>query len=148
MNIYVKVVFLCIGLLGFSLVYATEKKELIKSYDETLEVSRKVMGFIEKGDYTGAYNAAKKYWPLPAHEIDALAYQTNQQMPLVLGRFGKFVEVEFVSRQKAGESFAREWYIQKFDKHALVWLFTYYYGKEGWSLNAVEFSDDINVLFY
>ncbi len=122
-------------ILGFLFLLSTQvyadKKETFSDYSEAIELSEKIMKFIEKEDYDGAYGAARKYWPLPDHEVDTLAYQTNQQVPIIQGRFGRAIGVEFVSRQQVGESFAREWYIQKYENHALVWLFTFYNGKNG-----------------
>lgn len=96
---------------------------------------------------TEAFEAMKPYWPLPAAEIETVANQTNLQWPIVRQRFGPSVGTEFVKQLDGGPSFARFIYLQKFQNHAIRWVFTFYKPKDRWVINAVSFDDQINLLF-
>lgn len=94
-----------------------------------------------------AFESMKPYWPLPAAEIEIVANQTNLQWPVVRQRFGQSVGTEFVEQLDGGPSFARFIYLQKFENHAIRWVFTFYKPKDRWVINAVSFDDQINLLF-
>lgn len=93
------------------------------------------------------YDTLKPYWPLPGVEIDNLANQTNTQWPMVKQRFGTSIGTEFVSESRAGESLARFVFLQKFQHHALRWVFTFYKPQDQWIINAVSFDDHLANLF-
>ena len=94
-----------------------------------------------------AFESMKPYWPLPAAEIETVASQTSLQWPVVRQRFGPSVGTEFVKQLDGGPSFARFIYLQKFQNHAIRWVFTFYKPKDRWVINAVSFDDQVNLLF-
>ncbi len=70
---------LIVLLLAFSLT-ATAKG--FKKESETKVFADSLMTQFIKGDFAGALNKAKVYWPLPAIEIDGMLNKINQQWPL------------------------------------------------------------------
>ncbi|UXY17264.1 hypothetical protein N8I74_09720 [Chitiniphilus purpureus] len=97
--------------------------------------------------FVEGYDSLKPYWPLPAVEVDNMANQTSVQWPLVRQRFGLSIGTEFVSQVEGGPSLARLVYLQKFQRHALRWVFTFYKPKDRWVINSVSFDDQIQLLF-
>jgi hypothetical protein len=93
------------------------------------------------------YETLKPYWPLASVEIDNLANQTNTQWPMVKQRFGTSIATEFIKETKAGDSLARFVYLQKFQNHAIRWVFTFYKPKDRWIINGVSFDDRLDLLF-
>ena len=98
-------------------------------------------------EFERGYESLKPYWPLPIVEIDNLSNQTRTQWPLVQQRFGKSLGTEFIKEEKVGEAFVRFTYIQKFERHAVRWLFVFYKPKSEWLINGVTFDDQIGRLF-
>lgn len=117
------------------------------SLADARKVSDKSVSFFKQEKIVEAYNTLKPYWPLPPVEIDNLANQTNTQWPMLKQRFGASIDTEFVKEQKVGESLARFIYLQKFQNHAVVWIFVFYKPKDSWVINSVSFTDRNSLLF-
>jgi hypothetical protein len=62
-------------------------------------------------------------------------------------RFGKSIGFEFISEDKEGASLLRIIQIQKFERHAMRWVFFFYRNNEGWVLNSFKFDDAIQTMF-
>ncbi len=105
------------------------------------------MAAFGREDFDSGYGLLKPYWPIPVVEIDNVINQTKIQWPIVQQRFGKPIGSEFVKEEKAGASFVRLTYLQKFEKHAVRWLFVFYKPKEEWLINTVTFDDQVGRLF-
>jgi len=116
------------------------------SLAEARKVTDKAVALFQQEKIAPAYAALKPYWPLPAVEIDNLANQTNTQWPVLKPRFGASIGTEFITEMKAGESIARFIYLQKFENHAIRWVFTFYRPKDRWVVNGVSFDDRIDLL--
>ena len=115
--------------------------------ETALALSLSAMEQFGAEDIATGYNILKPYWPLPMVEIDNLANQTATQWPVVQQRFGRSLGIEFVKKENVGESFVRFTHVQKFEKHALRWIFTFYRPGEHWVINSVTFDDQIDLLF-
>jgi hypothetical protein len=113
---------------------------------EARKVTDEAVAMLKQEKFESAYATLKPYWPLPSVEIDNLANQTSTQWPVVKQRFGASIGTEFISEAKAGESYARFIYLQKFDNHAIRWVFTFYKPKDRWVVNGVSFDDRIELL--
>lgn len=117
----------------------------------TLSDARKVtdraVTLFQQEQFAEAYGSLKAYWPLPAVEIDNMANQTTTQWPVVRQRFGASIGTEFVSQVEGGASLARFVYLQKFQNHAIRWVFTFYKPNDRWVINAVSFDDQLQKLF-
>lgn len=116
------------------------------SLAEARKVSDKAVALFQQEKIVAGYASLKPYWPLSSVEIDNLANQTNTQWPMVKQRFGTSIATEFIKESKAGESFARFIYLQKFENHAIRWVFTFYKPKDRWIINGVSFDDRLDLL--
>ncbi|MFK8067486.1 MAG: hypothetical protein AB8D52_04505 [Gammaproteobacteria bacterium] len=121
--------------IGFgSIAEAEEKLEQVMEYMNKLE--------IEKG-----FSALKPYWPLPDEEIDSVVYQTKQQLPVIRERFGQPLGHEKACIQSIADSWKRISYLQKFEKHTLLWNVVLYKPENEWVLNGFSFDDSWQKLF-
>lgn len=121
--------------------------EDLKNLSEVKSLSKKMMEMFIREDFKGGLDIAKKYWPLSPVEIDNLANQIQLQWSVVKQRFGNTIGYEFIKEEKIGNSFVRFFYLQKFEKHAIYWIFTYYRPKNRWIINQISFKDDLDPLF-
>ena len=119
----------------------------LKESQETRTLSNKIMQHFLKEEFTKGLDMAKAYWPLSPVEIDGLANQIKTQWVIVQQRFGKPTGMELIKEEMIGKSFIRFYYLHKFEKHAIYWMFTYYKPKNEWIINSITFKDDLDLLF-
>ena len=127
---------------------STSRADEFASLEEARKMADKAVALFAEEKFAEGYGLLKPYWPLAAVEIDNLANQTNTQWPLVRQRFGATVGTEFAEQLVGGPSFSRMIYLQKFQNHAIRWVFTFYKPKDRWVINAVSFDDQIAQLFH
>lgn len=139
-----KLYLLAICLLAFP---ASLFAESVATVAEARKVADKAVGLFKEEKFVEGYEFLKPYWPLPPVEIDSLANQTNTQWPVVRQRFGKSLATEFVTEKKVGTSFIQYIYLQKFQRHAIRWVFVFYRPADRWLINSVSFDDGISVMF-
>ena len=114
---------------------------------DTKALADQFMALIGKGSYHDAFELLKPNWPLPAAEIDNLAYQTDSQLKMVAERFGKLIGTEFIQSNRIGKSYVRYIYIQKFSNHATRWMIVFYRPTDEWKINVVVWDDKTHDLF-
>lgn len=119
----------------------------LKSEADALALSNRMMETAMKQTPDAVFSQLKPYWPLDAAEIDGMASSAKMQWQLVETRFGKPLGYELVMTERIGNSFIRYVYLQKFDNHALRWVFAYYRPKDVWLANAFKFDDQIEYLY-
>ncbi len=130
------------------LIPAAARADHFDSLEDARKIADRAVAFFAEEKFAEGYGLLKPYWPLPPVEIDNLANQTNTQWPIVRQRFGTTVSTEFVEQLAGGSSFSRVIYLQKFQNHAIRWVFTFYKPKDRWVVNAVSFDDQIGQLFH
>jgi hypothetical protein len=113
---------------------------------EARKVTDQAVGLFQREEIVAAYATLKPYWPLPQVEVDNLANQTHTQWPMLKQRFGASVATEFVQELRGGASLARFVYLQKFQHHAIRWVFTFYRPQDRWVINGVSFDDRLDLL--
>lgn len=119
----------------------------LKDSDATVALSDQVMRKASGGDIRGAFELARPYVVIPQSEFDALLGQVELQLPMISGRFGKSIGYELLRNDTVGASLVQAVYIQKFEKHAMVWRFIFYKADTGWVLNSFKYVDDITLAF-
>ncbi len=134
---------LALGLLVAPYVNA----DAFSSLKEARSVFDRSMKAFQNEQITEGYGILKPYWPMPGVELDNLANTTNTQWPLVKQRFGVSIGTEFIQEETAGDSLARFIYLQKFENHAIRWIFRLYKPRDKWVINGVSFDDQIENLF-
>jgi len=94
-----------------------------------------------------AFSELKPYFPIPGTELSMLEMQTYQQIELVKGRYGKVIGYSFVEEQIVSDTVLRFVYLQKFENHAIRWMFYFYKPEETWIFNEFYFDDKIREFF-
>jgi hypothetical protein len=98
-----------------------------------------------KGDVAAAYDELFAGSPLVAEKpqaVDAVKRQTEAGLPL----YGKSIGFELHNEKTFGDSIVRLTYIQRFEKHPLVWRFWFYRPAGNWYLDNVVFNDQYGFL--
>lgn len=139
---YIISTMLLICSLSLSAAEPLQNKQAMQSLVET------VMRDVGKGKLREGMERLTPYVLFPAREMDAQLSQVEMQMPMVLQRYGKPVGFELVKVETAGDSLIQYAYLQKFEKHALVWRFIFYQSNGQWMLNHWSFDDKIKMLFW
>ncbi|HEO99468.1 MAG TPA: hypothetical protein ENO02_09230 [Epsilonproteobacteria bacterium] len=121
--------------------------EALNNIDETKKLSEDVMKLVGKGNIKGGVKLLRPYVVYPLAEHDAQISQVDVQMPTINQRFGNTNGYDFVSEQRVGESLVKYIYLQKLEKHVLIWKFIFYKPNEKWLLNSWSFNDQIEQLF-
>ncbi|QDQ73177.1 hypothetical protein FNZ56_04465 [Pseudoluteimonas lycopersici] len=119
----------------------------LENLDSAVALTDQVMRLVSSGDLKGGFDLMKPYAVVPPAEIDAASGQAELQKPLFLARFGKSIGYELIRKDEVGSSVAQVIYLQKFEKHAMVWRFILYRGNDGWTVNSFKFVDDITTAF-
>lgn len=119
----------------------------LTSEKEAKELAEQFMNLIAKGSYHEAFDQVKSYWPIPAAEIDNMAYQTGEQLKMASERFGKLLGQEFIQSNSIGKSYIRYIYIQKFENHAARWMIVFYRPSTEWKVNLIYWDDKTHDLF-
>ena len=119
----------------------------VQSVAEVRKVTDDVMSKVGKGELEAGLRAFKSLTIIPEAEFEAMLGQATTQLPIAASRFGAVAGSEFIREDHIGESLARFVYIQKFDKHAIRWIFYLYKGKNGWVINTFRFDDKWPELF-
>ncbi|MFG6430251.1 hypothetical protein [Roseateles sp. LYH14W] len=115
--------------------------QAVPTLADVRKVTDDVMAKVGKGDLEGGLKTFKPLTVIPASEFDAMVGQAVMQSPMMSARFGKTIGHEFISEDRIGESLARLLYIQRFEQHAMRWVFYVYQGKTGWVINTFRFDD-------
>ena len=136
--------FAAIGLLTSSLIAYGQGLPTIA---DVKKVTDEVMVKVGKGDLEGGLKTFKLLTIIPEAEFDAMVGQAAMQAPSMTARFGPAIGYEFIREDRMGESLARYVYIQRFEKHAMRWIFYLYRGKSGWVINTFRFDDKWHEMF-
>jgi len=115
--------------------------------NEARRMAEQAVGLFSEEKFVEGYDLLKPYWPLPAAEVDNMANQTLQQWPVIKARFGASLGVEFVSQTDVGNSLSQVIILQKFQNHAIRWVFVLYKPQKRWMINGVFFDDQLKELF-
>jgi hypothetical protein len=119
----------------------------LESTDAAVAVTDQVMKRVASGDLRGGFELAKSYTVVPPAEVDAILGQAELQRPMLVARFGKSIGYELIRNDAVGDSLSQIVYIQRFEKHAMVWRFVLYRGSDGWTINSFKYADDIASVF-
>ena len=99
------------------------------------------------GEYQAAFADLRPVWPLSSSELDTLLSTTVNQRATVAERFGQSLGYAFVRRESLAGSLLRLTYVELTERHALRWVFLFYKPGDTWTLNSVEWDDDVDALF-
>lgn len=110
-------------------------------------LSDRLMKAIADGRAHEALDTLKPHTTAPDAQFDSMVEQIRQQKPAVASRFGESLDYELLRNDTIGGSLTRLVFLHRFERGAMIWLFTWYRGDNGWVLTNVRFADDVNLLF-
>jgi hypothetical protein len=114
---------------------------------EIQKIADSVAKKIEVGDVEAVYDILRDYWVMSDEELTLLSRQSVQLHQQLVSRIGKVVGVEFLGKEQIGRSFVRFSYLEKFERHAVLWTLDFYCPEADWKLNNIMISDEIYRLF-
>ena len=121
--------------------------QTIASTDEVRALTQRAMERVVAGNVDELFDMLSPYWPIPENEITGLRLQTLKQRNLVRQRFGANDGIARVDERLVADSILRITYIEKFERHIIRWVFTFYKPEDRWVVNGVNWDDDIDALF-
>jgi hypothetical protein len=107
--------------------------------------AEKFLERLGKGEITGAYDEIFVGAPVVTDKpqgLDVVKRQTEAALPL----YGKALGFELQNERVFGESLVRLTYIQRLEKHPLIWRFWFYRPVDKWYLDSVIFNDQYSFL--
>lgn len=133
--------------LALALMAAAATAQAVATPADLKKVTDQIMERVGAGDVEAGLRLLKPRTIIPEAEFDAMLGQAKLQLPVMTQRFGGKLGHEFLKEARVGESLIRYSYIDKFDKHAMRWLFYGYRGKDGWVINSFRFDDQLPAIF-
>ncbi|KXF81948.1 hypothetical protein [Enterovibrio coralii] len=128
--------------------FAEIKVKTLPSYKAAKELSERIMQEVSKDNLEKGIRVMKPYMPISEAEFNAEIAQVAVQQPAINERFGKSIGYDFVSQQVLGDSLVQYAYLQKFERHVMVWRFIFYKPRDVWMLNTFDFNDQVKPLFF
>lgn len=113
----------------------------------TQKLSQDVIKQIEGGDIESAFDLLSQNWPLSQSEIDTLKAHTQKNRQNLSQRYGQVLSIEYLGSQRIGNSFVRHVFLEKFEKHAIQWEFSFYKPLDKWVMNSMFWDDKITPLY-
>jgi hypothetical protein len=97
---------------------------------------------VGKGEIGPAYERLFARSPLAPQsvQVDTLRRQTEAFLPI----HGKVLGFELYKQDKFGDSLLRVVYVQRLEKHPMIWKFWFYRPAGEWQVNGVTFNDQFN----
>ena len=102
-------------------------------------IAESFLNRIAKQDIAAAYDELFRGGPMSgrADQIALLKKQTEALLPL----YGQSLGFELYRQDKYGEHLVRLLYVQRLQKHPVVWKFWVYNPGGTWQVNAITFND-------
>ena len=136
-----------IAVVLFFLMTTAASAATLESKEAAKKLTDQIMAKVATGDIEGGLMLMKSYLIIPESEFNVMVEQAKLQLPVMQGRFGKVVGTEFIKEKSVGKSLLQIVQIQKFEKHMMRWIFTFYNPDGKWVLNAFKFDDSISAMF-
>lgn len=113
----------------------------------TQKLSQEIIKQIEQGDVESAFDLLSQNWPLSQSDFDTLKAHTQKNRHNLSQRYGQVLSIEYLGSQRIGKSFVRHNYLEKFEKHAIQWEFSFYKPLDNWVMNSMFWDDKITPLY-
>lgn len=121
--------------------------QALETADAAVALSDRMMQRVAAGQVPEAFGLGSPHAILTKAKVDEFIAKVTQQQPSWETRFGKSIGYELLRNDTVGDSLLRTVFLQRFDKHAIVWVFVWYRGSPGWILNHFSYAEDSTVLF-
>ena len=136
-----------ISILIFIFSVSVQAVESLSSKEAAQSLAQDVMESVSNDQFKEGLSKLLPYTVVPVAEFDVQMGQLEMQIPAIAQRFGKSIGYDFVAEKQLGKSLMQYVYLQKFEKHVMVWRFIFYKPKEKWLLNTWYFNDQVKPLF-
>ena len=121
--------------------------QALPSADAAVALSDRILQQIVAGRITEGFGLVLPHAVVTREQMDAFIAQVAKEQESWNERFGKSIGYELLRNDTVGDSMIRTLFLQRFDQHAIVWLFVWYRGSQGWVLNRFSFVEDSASLF-
>ena len=115
----------------------------MRSPDAVVALTDQAMQHITSGDFREGINLLRPYTTAQKIDLDSMVAQAEINMPTMIERYGKSIGYELLRNDTVGNSLIQVVYLQRLERHAVVWRFILYRGSNGWLINTFNFADDI-----
>ena len=129
------------------LSWSAQAVESLSDKAAAQSLAEEVMERVSKDQFKEGLSKLRPYTVVPVAEFDVQMAQMDMQIPVIRQRFGKSIGYDFVEKEQLGNSLIQYVYLQKFEKHVMVWRFIFYKSKDKWLLNTWYFNDKVEPLF-
>lgn len=111
--------------------------------DTSRHLADMAMNKLKVGDVDGAYETLIPHltWPEGVDHLFDARDQAKKMREAMSRTNAPMGEIEFLARESVGKSLVRYVYLEKWDRMAVVWKFTFYHGRDGWTVYAVDWSN-------
>ncbi len=116
--------------------------------DPLRALSDKAMAKLKDNDLPGVFEVLQAHGKWTEDQrTDAIEdWKKRREKAAML--IGKPVgEIEFLKKEVLGKCFVRYTYLEKWEKHALVWRLIYYKPKDEWNLQGIGWDESVPLLF-
>ena len=120
--------------------------DVLPSPEAARELADKVMDAMSKGDADHGFALMKSYSGVAGIDIDAIA---NKYKGLVATqrRYGNSIGFEFLTNEAIGSSLLKITELHRFERHGMEWIFVFYNGASGWTINYFSYADKLQDMF-
>lgn len=107
------------------------------------------MAKVAQNDVNGAFALldSKATWPQGKEDVQNIARLTVEELDKRKARYGEPIGVEFIQQNMVGESLTEFVYLEKFERHAIRWMFVFYKPETEWVFNNLTWDDKVRLLF-
>jgi len=121
--------------------------ESLSNKAATQALAQEVMESVSKDKLKEGLLKLRPYTVAPVAEFDVQMGQIDLQASAIAQRFGQSLGYDFVEEEQLGESLVQHVYLQKFEKHVMIWRFIFYKPNQEWFLNTWYFDGEVKPLF-
>jgi len=129
------------------LVFINLSATSLTSKEDVQNYTKNVIEHISKGEISKGFDLMAEITNIPLVEFKSIRNRYKLQLPIIKERFGKSIGYEYIKTSSIGNSLMKITYIQKFQKHMMVWNFYFYKPEKEWRLNAFYTVDKIEMVF-
>jgi hypothetical protein len=115
--------------------------------DAAVVLADQVMKQVSSGQLRQAVATAAPHAVVTDEQMETLVSQIEGQAESIKTRFGGSLGYELLRNDTVGGFLQRTVFLHRFEKHAMVWMFLWYRGKDGWVLNNISYVDNPSLLF-
>ena len=122
------------------------KADTLAGIDDARTLAQRAMERVVAGEVGELFDLLSPYWPMSQGELTVLRAQTVEQRKMIGQRFGATVGLVRADERLVADTVLRITYIEKFERHIVRWVFTFYNPGDGWIVNAILWDDEIDRL--